>query len=108
MYFIDPDISHFTTFLGLKLLSIVYFQSKVNSHILNFKFNLHYSRGSYEFSPALVTIAEETRRLMYFLYNFLSQTLKSFETVIGPSKLRFLARPSTEKKFPTDHTHLFI
>ena len=45
------------------------------------------------------TIAEETRRLMYFLYYFLSQTLKRFELVIGPSKLRFLARPSTDKSF---------
>ena len=45
------------------------------------------------------TIADEIRRLIYFLYNFLSQTLKRFETVIGPSKLRFLAGPSTDKSF---------
>ena len=48
------------------------------------------------------TIAEEIQticRLMYFLYNFLSQTLKRFETVIGPSKLRFLGGPSTDKSF---------
>ena len=45
------------------------------------------------------TIAEEYPRLMYFLYIFLSETLKRFETVIGPSKLRFLAGPSTDKSF---------
>ena len=45
------------------------------------------------------TLAEESRRLKYFLYNFLSQTLKRFETVIEPSKLRFLAGPSTDKSF---------
>ena len=45
------------------------------------------------------TIAEEYPRLKYFLYIFLSQTLKRFETVIGPSKLRFLAGPSTDKSF---------
>ena len=45
------------------------------------------------------TIAENIPQLIYFLYIFLSQTLKRFETVIGPSKLGFLAGPSTDKSF---------
>ena len=45
------------------------------------------------------TKADKCCRLMYFLYIFLSETLKRFEMVIGPSKLRFLAGPSTDKSF---------
>ena len=36
---------------------------------------------------------------MYFLYNFLSQTLKRFQTLIESCELRFLAEPSTDKSF---------